>query len=193
MKKYTLDNLREDLTGLNNKEPEWDLDYDKIRNISRVVKSIFCIESITDENKDQYVRVCKLLYKNDDTRFVMNKYSKILVKIREIKVIDGVLTVPKDFKSLENKDSIKVLEVLVEFFKGTELGHFLEERMYSTISEEYNKVLLKFDEEVERIKMSLNGYPCKDKIAKMKEIQEYLNTQRLDIDKNISDNLILPK
>ena len=52
---------------------------------------------------------------------------------------------------------------------------------------------IKFDEEVERIKMSLHGYLYKDKVAKMKEIQAYLNTQRLEIDKNINDNLILPE
>lgn len=193
MKKYTLDNLREDLTGLTKEDSGWDIDYDKVRNISKCVKSIFCIKNITDENKKQYVRVCKFLYENDDTRLFMNKYSKILERIREIEVIDSVLILPNDLKSLTNEECIKVLEVLVEFFKGTEKGYILTERLETIKSEEYNAVLAKFEEEVERIKTSIQGCEYKDRIAKLKEIQAYLNKNRTAIDKDVNDNFILPE
>lgn len=193
MKKYTLDSLREDLTGLTKKDSGWDIDYDKVRNISKCVKSIFCIKNITDENKKQYVRVCKFLYENDDTRLFMNKYSKILERIREIEVIDSVLILPNDLKSLTNEECIKVLEVLVEFFKGTEKGYILTEKLETIKSEEYNAVLAKFEEEVERIKISIQGCEYKDRIAKLKEIQEYLNKNRTAIDKDVNDNFVLPE
>lgn len=193
MKKYSLKNLAIEITGQNEYYWDWDREYDLVRRIDKAVKSIFNIKSVTDENKDQYIRVCKLLYDNYDTRRLMNKYAKIVKRIREIEVIEGVLTLPEDFKSLESKDSIKIFEVLVEFYRGTEKGHFLEERMCLIISEEYNKVLSKFEEEIERIKMSLQGYSYREKIAKIKELHEYLNKQRLEIDKNINDNLILPE
>lgn len=193
MKKYTLDSLREDLTGLTKEDSGWDIDYDKVRNISKCVKSIFCIKNITDENKKQYVRVCKFLYENDDTRLFMNKYSKILERIREIEVIDSILILPNDLKSLTNEECIKVLEVLVEFFKGTEKGYILTERLETIKSEEYNAVLAKFEEEVERIKTSIQGCEYKDRIAKLKEIQAYLNKNRTAIDKDVNDDFILPE
>lgn len=193
MKKYTLDNLREDLTGLTKEDSGWDIDYDKVRNISKCVKSIFCIKNITDENKKQYVRVCKFLYENDDTRLLMNKHFKILERIRKIEVIDGVLALPNDLKSLTNEESIKVLEVLVEFFKGTEGEYILEERLEMIKSEEYYAVLGKFEEEVERIKASIKGCEYKDRILKLNELQKYLNMNRMEIDKNVNDKFILPE
>ena len=193
MKKYSLKSLAIEITGKDEYFWDWDREYDLVRRIDKTVRYIFNIKTITDKNKDRYVRVCKFLYENDDTRLLMNKHAKIVEKIREEKIKDGVLIFQSDLKRLTNEESIKVFEVLVEFFRGTEWGYFLEERMNSMKSEEYNEVLAKVEEEVERIKMSIQGYLYREKIEKMKELLKYLNEQRLEIDKNVNDSLILPK
>ncbi len=190
MKKYSLTSLAEEITGLDEQHWDWDREYETVRRMDKAVRSIFQIKEVTDENKDAYIRVSKLLYKSREMRLLMNKYDKITKKV-EIK--DGVMIVPNEQKKLDNEDIIKILEVLVEFFKGTNLGEFLEERLISTTSEEYKKALSKFEEEVERIKLSIQGYKYKDKIEKIKEINEFLNTQRIEIDSKVNDNLILPK
>lgn len=193
MKKYSLKSLAIEITGKDEYFWDWDREYDLVRRIDKTVRYIFNIKTITDKNKDRYVRVCKFLYENDDTRLLMNKHAKIVEKTREEKIKDGVLIFQSDLKRLTNEENIKVFEVSVEFFRGTEWGYFLEERMNSMKSEEYNEVLAKVEEEVERIKMSIQGYPYREKIEKMKELLKYLNEQRLEIDKNVNDSLILPK
>lgn len=69
---------------------DWNHEYDLMRRIDKTVKSIFNLKSITDENKDQYVRVCKLLYQNNDTRLAINKYVNRLKRMIERAVEEGI-------------------------------------------------------------------------------------------------------
>ena len=41
-------------------------------------------------------------------------------------------------------------------------------------------------------KRQIQGYPYEERVEKMKEIKDYLKSQRLEIDKTIIDNFILP-
>ncbi|HBZ5207050.1 TPA: hypothetical protein MJX78_001181, partial [Clostridioides difficile] len=89
---------------------------------------------------------------------------------------------------------IIILEILLEFFRGqeNELELIIERMIINLKSEEYNQLIDEFEKEVKRIKMSIQGYPYEQRVEKMKEIKEYLKNQRLEIDKTITDNLILP-
>ncbi|HBZ5206418.1 TPA: hypothetical protein MJX78_000526, partial [Clostridioides difficile] len=66
MKKYTLNELVTEVTGLNEDDWDWDMVYDSVRNIQRTLKSIFGNYEITDLNKDQYIKLYKLMYNDDN-------------------------------------------------------------------------------------------------------------------------------
>ncbi len=193
MKKYSLKQLAMEITGQDEYYWGWDATYELVRRIDKTIKLLFGIKHVTDENKDRYLTILKHSYENDDIRRLLNKQTKIMEKLNKIEVIDGTLTIPSDLKNLTKEEYIKFLEIMIQAYRGTEFEHIIEERIELMKSEEYNKVLAKFEEEVDRIKMSIQGYPYRDKVLKMKELHEYLEIQRSEIDKNINDNLILPE
>ncbi|AXU29695.1 TPA: hypothetical protein ACKONR_000640 [Clostridioides difficile] len=207
MKKYTLNELVTEVTGLNEDDWDWDMVYDSVRNIQRTLKSIFGNYEITDLNKDQYIKLYKLMYNDDNIKTLMNKQSRIAKntvkeenklilpnEFKDRKIKGQVLTTSKDKYKLNKEDQIIILEILLEFFRGqeNELELIIERMIINLKSEEYNQLIDEFEKEVKRIKMSIQGYPYEQRVEKMKEIKEYLKNQRLEIDKTITDNLILP-
>ena len=89
---------------------------------------------------------------------------------------------------------IVILKTLLEFFREekSELEYMLEGMIIELKSEEYNQLLDELEKEVKRINISIQGYPYEERVEKMKEIKDYLKSQRLEIDKTIIDNFILP-
>lgn len=189
MKKYTLKELVIEVTGFKEDDYNWDSEYDFIRRVQALLKTLFGAESITDINKDKYVRVYKLIYNNQDIKPVISKCCKIL---KEVKVKGNKIDISYFQKDLTKEEYIIVLKVLLEFYKGEEVHYLINGMINEMIAEQYNEILNEFELEVEKIKISIQGYPYEEKLQKMNEIKEYLKNQRLEIDKNVNDNLILP-
>lgn len=207
MKKYTLNEITKEVAGGDEKEYYWDSKKESVRNIQRTLKGIFGDYKITDSNKDQYIKIYKLMYNDDGIKSLMNKQSRIVKKterednklilpneFKDKKIKGEALTVSKDKYKLARDEQILILETLLEFFRGeeNELEYTIERMIIGLKSEEYNQLLEEFEKEVKRIKMSIQGYPYELRVEKMKEIKLYLKNQRLEIDKTINDNLILP-
>lgn len=208
MKKYTLDEITMEVTGLNKDDYYWEGQKESVRNIQRTLKGIFGEYEVTDSNKDRYINIYKLMYNNDNIKSLMNKQSRIIKKIErkgntlilptefKNKKINGtIMTLPSDKYEFTKEEQIIILEVLLEFFKGQEnqLEFIIKNMITNLKSKEYDELLDELEKELKRIKMSIQGYPYEEKVEKMKEIKEYLISQRLEIDKTIMDNLILPQ
>ena len=76
---------------------------------------------------------------------------------------------------------IVILKTLLEFFREekSELEYMLEGMIIELKSEEYNQLLDELEKEVKRINISIQGYPYEERVEKMKEIKDYLKSQRL--------------
>ena len=111
------------------------------------------------------------------------------------KINETIMTLPSDKYEFTKEELMIILELLLEFFREQEshLEFAIENMIINLNSEEYDYLLDELEKELRRIKMSIQGYPYEEKVEKMKEIKEYLRSQRLEIDKTIMDNLILPK
>lgn len=188
MRKYTLKELTIKITGAKECEMYWDSVYQQIRRIDNVIKRLTGTREITDINIDKYIEVCKEIYDDKDKMLIINKYYKVL-NSTEIK--NGVMTVPFSKKNITNEEQIVIYQILLKFFKGENICYFLEQAITEIISEEYNKVVLEFEEEVKKLKFSIQGYNYEARLEKLKEITKYLKNQRIQIDKNILENTII--
>lgn len=207
MKKYTLSELTKEVTGSNEDDYYWESKKESIRNIQRALNGIFGKYEITDSNKNQYIEIYKLMYNDDNIKSLMNKQSRISKKIerkektliipnefKNKKINERTLTVQSDKYKFTKEEQIVILKILLEFFKEekSELEYMLEGMIIELKSEEYNQLLDELEKEVKRINISIQGYPYEERVEKMKEIKDYLKSQRLEIDKTIIDNFILP-
>ena len=207
MKKYTLSELTKEVTGSNEDDYYWESKKESIRNIQRALNGIFGKYEITDSNKNQYIKIYKLMYNDDNIKALMNKQSRISKKIerkektliiptefKNKKINKRTLTVQSDKYKFTKEVQIVILKTLLEFFREekSELEYMLEGMIIELKSEEYNQLLDELEKEVKRINISIQGYPYEERVAKMKEIKDYLKSQRLEIDKTIIDNFILP-
>ena len=207
MKKYTLSELTKEVTGSNEDDYYWESKKESIRNIQRALNGIFGKYEITDSNKNQYIKIYKLMYNDDNIKALMNKQSRISKKIerkektliiptefKNKKINKRTLTVQSDKYKLTKEVQIVILKTLLEFFREekSELEYMLEGMIIELKSEEYNQLLDELEKEVKRINISIQGYPYEERVEKMKEIKDYLKSQRLEIDKTIIDNFILP-
>lgn len=207
MKKYTLSELTKEVTGSNEDDYYWESKKESIRNIQRALNGIFGKYEITDSNKNQYIKIYKLMYNDDNIKALMNKQSRIYKKIerkektliiptefKNKKINKRTLTVQSDKYKFTKEVQIVILKTLLEFFREekSELEYMLEGMIIELKSEEYNQLLDELEKEVKRINISIQGYPYEERVEKMKEIKDYLKSQRLEIDKTIIDNFILP-
>ena len=207
MKKYTLSELTKEVTGSNEDDYYWESKKESIRNIQRALNGIFGKYEITDSNKNQYIKIYKLMYNDDNIKALMNKQSRISKKIerkektliiptefKNKKINERILTVQSDKYKFTKEEQIVILKTLLEFFREekSELEYMLEGMIIELKSEEYNQLLDELEKEVKRINISIQGYPYEERVEKMKEIKDYLKSQRLEIDKTIIDNLIIP-
>lgn len=207
MKKYTLSELTKEVTGSNEDDYYWESKKESIRNIQRALNGIFGKYEITDSNKNQYIKIYKLMYNDDNIKALMNKQSRISKKIerkektliiptefKNKKINKRTLTVQSDKYKFTKEVQIVILKILLEFFREekSELEYMLEGMIIELKSEEYNQLLDELEKEVKRINISIQGYPYEERVEKMKEIKDYLKSQRLEIDKTIIDNFILP-
>ena len=207
MKKYTLSELTKEVTGSNEDDYYWESKKESIRNIQRALNGIFGKYEITDSNKNQYIKIYKLMYNDDNIKALMNKQSRISKKIerkektliiptefKNKKINKRTLTVQSDKYKCTKEEQIVILKTLLEFFREekSELEYMLEGMIIELKSEEYNQLLDELEKEVKRINISIQGYPYEERVEKMKEIKDYLKSQRLEIDKTIIDNFILP-
>lgn len=207
MKKYTLSELTKEVTGSNEDDYYWESKKESIRNIQRALNGIFGKYEITDSNKNQYIKIYKLMYNDDNIKALMNKQSRISKKIerkektliiptefKNKKINKRTLTVQSDKYKFTKEVQIVILKTLLEFFREekSELEYMLEGMIIELKSEEYNQLLDELEKEVKRINISIQGYPDEERVEKMKEIKDYLKSQRLEIDKTIIDNFILP-
>ena len=207
MKKYTLSELTKEVTGSNEDDYYWESKKESIRNIQRALNGIFGKYEITDSNKNQYIKIYKLMYNDDNIKALMNKQSRISKKIerkektliiptefKNKKINKRTLTVQSDKYKFTKEVQIVILKTLLEFFREekSELEYMLEGMIIELKSEEYNQFLDELEKEVKRINISIQGYPYEERVEKMKEIKDYLKSQRLEIDKTIIDNFILP-
>lgn len=207
MKKYTLSELTKEVTGSNEDDYYWESKKESIRNIQRSLNGIFGKYEITDSNKNQYIKIYKLMYNDDNIKALMNKQSRISKKIerkektliiptefKNKKINERTLTVQSDKYKFTKEEQIVILKTLLEFFREekSELEYMLEGMIIELKSEEYNQLLDELEKEVKRINISIQGYPYEERVEKMKEIKDYLKSQRLEIDKTIIDNFILP-
>lgn len=207
MKKYTLSELTKEVTGSNEDDYYWESKKESIRNIQRALNGIFGKYEITDSNKNQYIKIYKLMYNDDNIKALMNKQSRISKKIerkektliiptefKNKKINKRTLTVQSDKYKFTKEEQIVILKTLLEFFREekSELEYMLEGMIIELKSEEYNQLLDELEKEVKRINISIQGYPYEERVEKMKEIKDYLKSQRLEIDKTIIDNFILP-
>ena len=207
MKKYTLSELTKEVTGSNEDDYYWESKKESIRNIQRALNGIFGKYEITDSNKNQYIKIYKLMYNDDNIKALMNKQSRISKKIerkektliiptefKNKKINKRTLTVQSDKYKFTKEVQIVILKTLLEFFREekSELEYMLEGMIIELKSEEYNQLLDELEKEVKRINISIQGYPYEERVEKMKEITDYLKSQRLEIDKTIIDNFILP-
>ena len=207
MKKYTLSELTKEVTGSNEDDYYWESKKESIRNIQRALNGIFGKYEITDSNKNQYIKIYKLMYNDDNIKALMNKQSRISKKIerkektliiptefKNKKINKRTLTVQSDKYKFTKEVQIVILKTLLEFFREekSELEYMLEGMIIELKSEEYNQLLDELEKEVKRINISIQGYPYEERVEKMKEKKDYLKSQRLEIDKTIIDNFILP-
>ncbi len=207
MKKYTLSELTKEVTGSNEDDYYWESKKESIRNIQRSLNGIFGKYEITDSNKNQYIKIYKLMYNDDNIKSLMNKQARISKKIerkektliiptefKNKKINEKILTVQSDKYNFTKEEQIVILKTLLEFFREekSELEYMLEGMIIELKSEEYNQLLDELEKEVKRINISIQGYPYEERVEKMKEIKDYLKSQRLEIDKTIIDNLIIP-
>ena len=207
MKKYTSSELTKEVTGSNEDDYYWESKKESIRNIQRALNGIFGKYEITDSNKNQYIKIYKLMYNDDNIKALMNKQSRISKKIerkektliiptefKNKKINKRTLTVQSDKYKFTKEVQIVILKTLLEFFREekSELEYMLEGMIIELKSEEYNQLLDELEKEVKRINISIQGYPYEERVEKMKEIKDYLKSQRLEIDKTIIDNFILP-
>jgi hypothetical protein len=207
VKKYTLSELTKEVTGSNEDDYYWESKKESIRNIQRALNGIFGKYEITDSNKNQYIKIYKLMYNDDNIKALMNKQSRISKKIerkektliiptefKNKKINKRTLTVQSDKYKFTKEVQIVILKTLLEFFREekSELEYMLEGMIIELKSEEYNQLLDELEKEVKRINISIQGYPYEERVEKMKEIKDYLKSQRLEIDKTIIDNFILP-
>ena len=207
MKKYTLSELTKEVTGSNEDDYYWESKKESIRNIQRALNGIFGKYEITDSNKNQYIKIYKLMYNDDNIKSLMNKQARISKKIerkektliiptefKNKKINEKILTVQSDKYNFTKEEQIVILKTLLEFFREekSELEYMLEGMIIELKSEEYNQLLDELEKEVKRINISIQGYPYEERVEKMKEIKDYLKSQRLEIDKTIIDNLIIP-
>ena len=207
MKKYTLSELTKEVTGSNEDDYYWESKKESIRNIQRALNGIFGKYEITDSNKNQYIKIYKLMYNDDNIKSLMNKQARISKKIerkektliiptefKNKKINKRTLTVQSDKYKFTKEEQIVILKTLLEFFREekSELEYMLEGMIIELKSEEYNQLLDELEKEVKRINISIQGYPYEERVEKMKEIKDYLKSQRLEIDKTIIDNLIIP-
>ena len=207
MKRYTLSELTKEVTGSNEDDYYWESKKESIRNIQRALNGIFGKYEITDSNKNQYIKIYKLMYNDDNIKALMNKQSRISKKIerkektliiptefKNKKINKRTLTVQSDKYKFTKEVQIVILKTLLEFFREekSELEYMLEGMIIELKSEEYNQLLDELEKEVKRINISIQGYPYEERVEKMKEIKDYLKSQRLEIDKTIIDNFILP-
>ena len=207
MKKYTLSELTKEVTGSNEDDYYWESKKESIRNIQRALNGIFGKYEITDSNKNQYIKIYKLMYNDDNIKALMNKQSRISKKIerkektliiptefKNKKINKRTLTVQSDKYKFTKEVQIVILKTLLEFFREekSELEYMLEGMIIELKSEEYNQLLDELEKEVKRINISIQGYPYEERVEKMKEIKDYLKSQRLEIDKTIIDSFILP-
>ena len=207
MKKYTLSELTKEVTGSNEDDYYWESKKESIRNIQRALNGIFGKYEITDSNKNQYIKIYKLMYNDDNIKALMNKQSRISKKIerkektliiptefKNKKINKRTLTVQSDKYKFTKEEQIVILKTLLEFFREekSELEYMLEGMIIELKSEEYNQLLDELEKEVKRINISIQGYPYEERVEKMKEIKDYLKSQRLEIDKTIIENFILP-
>ena len=207
MKKYTLSELTKEVTGSNEDDYYWESKKESIRNIQRALNGIFGKYEITDSNKNHYIKIYKLMYNDDNIKALMNKQSRISKKIerkektliiptefKNKKINKRTLTVQSDKYKFTKEVQIVILKTLLEFFREekSELEYMLEGMIIVLKSEEYNQLLDELEKEVKRINISIQGYPYEERVEKMKEIKDYLKSQRLEIDKTIIDNFILP-
>ena len=207
MKKYTLSELTKEVTGSSEDDYYWESKKESIRNIQRALNGIFGKYEITDSNKNQYIKIYKLMYNDDNIKSLMNKQARISKKIerkektliiptefKNKKINEKILTVQSDKYNFTKEEQIVILKTLLEFFREekSELEYMLEGMIIELKSEEYNQLLDELEKEVKRINISIQGYPYEERVEKMKEIKDYLKSQRLEIDKTIIDNLIIP-
>jgi len=207
VKKYTLSELTKEVTGSSEDDYYWESKKESIRNIQRALNNIFGKYEITDSNKNQYIKIYKLMYNDDNIKSLMNKQARISKKIerkektliiptefKNKKINEKILTVQSDKYNFTKEEQIVILKTLLEFFREekSELEYMLEGMIIELKSEEYNQLLDELEKEVKRINISIQGYPYEERVEKMKEIKDYLKSQRLEIDKTIIDNLIIP-
>lgn len=191
MKKYTLRNLVEEVTGKDSKNYfYWDSEYELIRRTHNKLKLILGNQKLTYENKDKYVRLYKILYEDAEKRLLMNRYINI---ISTFKIEGTTLVIPQNKKELTLEEHIIVSETLLEFFKDEEKGEIMRDSLIRLKSVEYNEILKEFEFEIKRITTSIHGCPYEEKVKKMEEIKNYLIKQRKEIDKNVMENLIFPE
>ena len=81
MNKYTLSELTKEVTGSYEDDYYWESKKESIRNIQRALNGIFGKYEITDSNKNQYIKIHKLMYNDDNIKALMNKQSRISKKI----------------------------------------------------------------------------------------------------------------
>lgn len=189
MKKYTVKDLVEKVTGVDDKHYTWESQYELGRRIKKILDTLFGSNIITDKNIDKYIRAYKLIYINQDIKALMGRYCRIIESMQKEEDRIFIPYVKKDFTT---EEMITVLKALSEFHKDEEIGNFIEYKLMEVRAEQYNEILNEFESEVERIKISIHGYPYKEKVEKMNEIKNYLKRQREEIDKIIEDSLILP-
>ncbi|HFD2083855.1 hypothetical protein [Clostridium perfringens] len=192
MKKYTLRNLVEEVTGEKESKENnyWYSKYELIRRTHSKLKLILGNQKLTYENKDKYVRLYKILYEDAEKRLLMNRYINI---ISTYKIEGTTLVIPQNKKELTLEEHIIVSETLLEFFKDEEKGEIMRDSLIRLKSVEYNEILKDFEFEIKRITTSIHGYPYEEKVKKMEEIKNYLIKQRKEIDKNVMENLIFPE
>lgn len=189
MKKYTLKELVEEVTGIDDKHYIWESQYELGRRIKKMLDTLFGDNTITDKNIDKYIRAYKLIYIDQDIKALIGRYCRIIETIQKDENSIFIPYIKKDFST---EEMITIFKVLSEFYKGEKIGDFIEYNLTVMRAEEYNKILNEFEYEVERIKTSIHGYTYKEKVKKMNEIKNYLKMQREEIDKKIEDSLILP-
>ena len=124
----------------------------------------------------------------------MSKLDERINNRKNKKINKRTLTVQSDKYKFTKEVQIVILKTLLEFFREekSELEYMLEGMIIELKSEEYNQLLDELEKEVKRINISIQGYPYEERVEKMKEIKDYLKSQRLEIDKTIIDNFILP-
>ncbi|WP_270658827.1 hypothetical protein [Paraclostridium bifermentans] len=183
MEKYSIQALIPEITGVDENACNWEAESKKVYRIDKMIRTIVSkpgIGDITDTNKDWYVSICKAIYENHEEYKVISKYSKI-----------GEIKRPKGKRALTDDECIMFLEMLLESCPDENLKLGIERSIFEVKGEAYKEVLKKFDEEVERIKLSINGYDYEEKIKTMKRFEKYLNRNRVEIEKNINNHLIL--